>query len=92
MTRSIHAVAAGLFVMVLLLAGCAPAAPAPAGDGAAANASADAAVGAAAGAADDAMLHVVSTVSPVTNLIYNVGGDRIQLIGIVPEGVNSHTF
>ena len=38
------------------------------------------------------MLHVVSTVSPVTNLIYNVGGDRIQLIGIVPEGVNSHTF
>ncbi|MEZ4582386.1 MAG: metal ABC transporter substrate-binding protein [Caldilineaceae bacterium] len=89
MTRSIHAVAAGLFVMVLLLAGCAPAAPAPAGDGAAENASADAAAGA---AADDGMLHVVSTVSPVTNLIYNVGGDRIQLIGIVPEGVNSHTF
>ncbi|MCB0160895.1 MAG: zinc ABC transporter substrate-binding protein [Caldilineaceae bacterium] len=89
MTRSIRAVAAGLFVMVLLLAGCAPAAaPAPAGDGAAENASTDAA----AGAADDGMLRVVSTVSPVTNLIYNVGGDRIQLIGIVPEGVNSHTF
>lgn len=37
-------------------------------------------------------LNVVSTVSPVTNVIYNVGGDRITLVGIVPEGVNSHTF
>jgi len=37
-------------------------------------------------------LSVVSTVSPITNIIYNVGGDRISLQGIVPEGVNSHTF
>lgn len=37
-------------------------------------------------------LKVVSTVSPITNIIYNVGGDRIDLTGIVPEGVNSHTF
>ena len=37
-------------------------------------------------------LNVVSTVSPLTNIIYNVGGDRILLTGIVPEGVNSHTF
>jgi ABC-type Zn uptake system ZnuABC Zn-binding protein ZnuA len=37
-------------------------------------------------------LRVVATVSPVTNVIYNVGGDRIELSGIVPEGVNSHTF
>lgn len=37
-------------------------------------------------------LNVVSTVSPITNMIYNVGGDRITLTGIVPEGVNSHTF
>ncbi len=37
-------------------------------------------------------LNVVSTVSPVTNVIYNIGGDRIALAGIVPEGVNSHTF
>lgn len=41
---------------------------------------------------EDGRLRVVSTVSPVTNIIYNVGGDRIQLHGIVPEGVNSHTF
>ncbi len=37
-------------------------------------------------------LRVVSTVSPITNIIQNVGGDRIEAIGIVPEGVNSHTF
>lgn len=37
-------------------------------------------------------LNVVATVSPITNIIYNVGGDRIVLSGIVPEGTNSHTF
>jgi ABC-type Zn uptake system ZnuABC Zn-binding protein ZnuA len=37
-------------------------------------------------------LNVVSTVSPITNIIYNIGGDKISLQGIVPEGVNSHTF
>lgn len=37
-------------------------------------------------------LNVVSTVSPITNVIYNIGGDRINLTSIVPEGVNSHTF
>jgi len=37
-------------------------------------------------------LTVVATVSPITNIIYNIGGDKINLSGIVPEGVNSHTF
>ena len=37
-------------------------------------------------------LKVVSSVAPVTNIIKNIGGDRIELTGIVPEGVNSHTF
>ena len=37
-------------------------------------------------------LQVVSTVSPITNIIYNIAGDRIALSGIVPEGINSHTF
>lgn len=37
-------------------------------------------------------LNVVTTVSPITNIVYNIGGDRVHLIGIVPEGVNSHTF
>ncbi len=37
-------------------------------------------------------LTVVSTVSPITNIIYNIGGDRINLTGIIPEGTDSHTF
>jgi ABC-type Zn uptake system ZnuABC Zn-binding protein ZnuA len=37
-------------------------------------------------------LKVVSTVAPLTNIVHNIGGDRIEVEGIVPEGVNSHTF
>lgn len=37
-------------------------------------------------------LQVATTVSPITNLIQNVGGDRIEVTGIIPEGTNSHTF
>ena len=37
-------------------------------------------------------LKVVSTVSPITSITENIGGTRIQLRGIIPEGVNSHTF
>ena len=41
---------------------------------------------------EDGRLQVVTTVSPITNIVYNIGGDRIKLQGVVPEGVNSHTF
>ena len=68
-----------LATLVLLMAACTSVAVAPADE-------------AAVSAADSATLDVVSTVSPVTNIIYNIGGDRIDLTGIVPEGVNSHTF
>ena len=37
-------------------------------------------------------LKVVTTVSPITSIVENIGGLRIQLEGVVPEGVNSHTF
>jgi ABC-type Zn uptake system ZnuABC Zn-binding protein ZnuA len=37
-------------------------------------------------------LQVVTTVSPITNIVQNVGGDRVSVTGIVPEGTNSHTF
>ena len=37
-------------------------------------------------------LKVVTTVSPITSIVENIGGDRIQLEGVVPEGVNSHIF
>ncbi len=37
-------------------------------------------------------LNVAATVSPITSIVENIGGTRISLEGIVPEGVNSHTF
>lgn len=37
-------------------------------------------------------LNVITSVSPITNIVKNIGGDQIHLIGIIPEGVNSHTF
>jgi ABC-type Zn uptake system ZnuABC Zn-binding protein ZnuA len=37
-------------------------------------------------------LDVVTTVSPITNIIFNIGGNRINLTGIIPEGTDSHTF
>ena len=40
----------------------------------------------------DDRLRVVSSVSPITNLVENIGGNRISLEGVVPEGTNSHTF
>jgi len=41
---------------------------------------------------DPGRLRVVTTVSPITNLVQNVGGGRVEVAGIVPEGTNSHTF
>ena len=35
---------------------------------------------------------VVTTVAPITSIVENVAGDRAEVTGIVPEGVNSHTF
>jgi ABC-type Zn uptake system ZnuABC Zn-binding protein ZnuA len=38
-------------------------------------------------------VRVVSTVAPITNIIANiVGGSGTEVVGIVPEGTNSHTF
>ena len=37
-------------------------------------------------------LNVVSTVAPITSMVENVGGDKIGLTGVIPEGLNSHTF
>jgi ABC-type Zn uptake system ZnuABC Zn-binding protein ZnuA len=37
-------------------------------------------------------LNVVTTVAPISSIVRNVGGDRIDLYGIVPDGTNSHTF
>jgi len=46
----------------------------------------------AAGTSAAKKLNVVTTVAPLTNIVLNVGGDRIKLTGIIPDGVDSHTF
>ncbi len=38
------------------------------------------------------LLRVAATVSPITSIVENIGGTRIHLEGIIPEGANSHTF
>jgi ABC-type Zn uptake system ZnuABC Zn-binding protein ZnuA len=37
-------------------------------------------------------LVVATTVSPLTNVVANIAGDEVTVIGLVPEGTNSHTF
>ena len=37
-------------------------------------------------------LVVVTTVAPITSIAASIIGDRAQIVGIVPEGTNSHTF
>ena len=37
-------------------------------------------------------LQIVTTVAPITSIAANVIGDRADIIGVVPEGTNSHTF
>lgn len=37
-------------------------------------------------------LQVVTTVAPITSMVENIVGDKIQLTGLIPEGMNSHTF
>ena len=43
-------------------------------------------------AAPKGQLVVATTVSPLTSIVAAVGGDKVDIQGIVPEGVNSHTF
>jgi ABC-type Zn uptake system ZnuABC Zn-binding protein ZnuA len=43
-------------------------------------------------ARDSGKLAVGTTVAPITSIVANIGGDRVQITGIVPEGTNSHTF
>jgi ABC-type Zn uptake system ZnuABC Zn-binding protein ZnuA len=42
--------------------------------------------------ASPAMLRVVADVPPVTSIVENVGGDRIQLMGMIPRGTSSHGY
>src|SRR5216684_5670285 len=37
-------------------------------------------------------LQVVSSIAPISSLVRNVGGNRIDLVQLIPDGVDSHTF
>jgi ABC-type Zn uptake system ZnuABC Zn-binding protein ZnuA len=50
------------------------------------------ACGQSAGGSTDGRLRVVTTVAPITSIAAAVGGNRVQITGLVPEGTNSHTF
>jgi len=39
-----------------------------------------------------AALRVVTTVAPITDMVRRVGGEALHVHGLVPAGVNSHTF
>jgi len=41
---------------------------------------------------DSGKLSIGTTVAPITSIAANIGGDRVEIDGIVPEGTNSHTF
>lgn len=48
--------------------------------------------GAGSSAAGDGRLQVATTVAPITSIVAAVGGDLVDIEGIVPEGADSHTF
>ncbi len=39
-----------------------------------------------------AKLQIVTTVAPITSIVENVAGEYAAITGIIPEGINSHTF
>src|SRR5215831_16270022 len=42
--------------------------------------------------ANTKVLNVVASVAPIDNIIKNIGGDKIRLTQLIPDGVDSHTF
>jgi len=42
--------------------------------------------------AEEERLRVVVSILPIANIVYNVGGDRIDLDAIMPPGADPHTF
>ena len=73
----------GLASLSILLIACATVAESPNGSGGSSAIDRE---------SEDYQLRVISTVSPITSIVENIGGSRIRLQGIIPEGVNSHTF
>lgn len=81
MRRPVHILPALAVAAALVLAGCGSDDDS---DAAASTSSS--------GGSEDGLLKVVTTVAPITSIAANVGGDKVTIDGIVPEGTNSHTF
>lgn len=43
-------------------------------------------------AVENTKVKVVTSVAPITNMVRNVGGAHVEVTGIVPDGMDSHTF
>lgn len=41
---------------------------------------------------DNGKLNIATTVAPISSIVRNIGGTRVDIHGIVPDGTNSHTF
>ena len=37
-------------------------------------------------------VRMVTTIAPLRNIVENVGGDRVAVVALVPEGTNAHTY
>src|SRR5437016_4438075 len=44
------------------------------------------------GGAESGKIEVVASVAPITDIVKNVAGDAADVQGLIPEGVDSHTF
>jgi ABC-type Zn uptake system ZnuABC Zn-binding protein ZnuA len=42
--------------------------------------------------APGARLRIAATVAPITSIVANIAGDAADVTGLVPEGINSHTY
>jgi ABC-type metal ion transport system, periplasmic component/surface adhesin len=75
----------------LVLAGCSSSSDDSSGESTAEATATEASEEAEASEASEPVL-VATTVSPITSIVSRVGGDCVDIEGIVPEGTNSHTF
>ena len=70
---------AGLTVAATIASGCSQGTDSTAEAGSASGASSE-------------RITIVSTVAPITSIVANIVGDLADVVGIVPEGTNSHTY
>jgi ABC-type Zn uptake system ZnuABC Zn-binding protein ZnuA len=87
-----------LAVLAALLVACGTAEPDPGGTGSPTAppteepAASDAGPDAPAEAVTAPALRLVATVAPITDLVAQVGGDRVEVSSLVPPGADSHTY